>query len=142
MFYICNVCNLLELGLNTYIVCGVQITISYNIKILLTKQQNVNTSRGSAENPSKYFHPRVGITASANRTSKQAPNAQNIWKIKTYFILDYHYKYTWGRHDHMVVGITTTIPVQNSAIHHLSCEFGPRSWRVILNTTLCDKVCQ
>ena len=25
---------------------------------------------------------------------------------------------------------------------HLSCEFESRSWRGILDTTLCDKVCQ
>ena len=26
--------------------------------------------------------------------------------------------------------------------HHKSCEFKPCSWRGILDTTLCDKVCQ
>jgi hypothetical protein len=29
-----------------------------------------------------------------------------------------------------------------SAYHHLRCEFDPRSWRGVLDTTLCDKVCQ
>jgi NRPS condensation-like uncharacterized protein len=29
-----------------------------------------------------------------------------------------------------------------SAYHYLSCEFEPRSWRDVLDTTLCDKVCQ
>ena len=29
-----------------------------------------------------------------------------------------------------------------SAYHHLSCEFESRSWRRVLVTTLCDKVCQ
>ena len=37
--------------------------------------------------------------------------------------------------DRMVVGFTT-------AYHHWSCEFEPRSWRGVLDTTLCDKVCQ
>jgi hypothetical protein len=32
--------------------------------------------------------------------------------------------------DRMVVGFTTC------------CEFKPRSWRGVLDTTLCDKVCQ
>ena len=44
------------------------------------------------------------------------------------------------RHDHMVIGFTTTYTI--SAYHHLSCEFEPHSWRGVLDTTLCDKVCQ
>jgi hypothetical protein len=36
-----------------------------------------------------------------------------------------------------VVEFTTT-----SAYHHYSCEFESRSWRGILDTKLCDKVCQ
>ena len=42
--------------------------------------------------------------------------------------------------DHMVVGFTTTYAI--SAYHHLSCEFESRSWRDVLNKTLCNKVCQ
>jgi len=42
--------------------------------------------------------------------------------------------------DRMVVGFTTTCAI--SAYHHLSCEFEPRSWWDVLDTTLCDKVCQ
>jgi len=42
--------------------------------------------------------------------------------------------------DRMVVGFTTTCAI--SAYHHLSCEFEPRSLRDVLDTTLCDKVCQ
>ena len=45
-----------------------------------------------------------------------------------------------GRRDRMVVGITTTCAI--SAYQHLSCEFEPRSWRSVLGTPLCDKVCQ
>jgi len=42
----------------------------------------------------------------------------------------------------MVVGFTTTCAI--SAHHHLSCEFEPRSWWPVLDTTfiLCGKVCQ
>jgi len=40
----------------------------------------------------------------------------------------------------MVVGFTTTSAI--SAYHHYTCEFEPRSWRDVLDTTLCDKVCQ
>ena len=36
--------------------------------------------------------------------------------------------------DRMVVGITT--------ICAISCEFEPRSWRGVLDRTLCDKNCQ
>jgi len=48
----------------------------------------------------------------------------------------------WSRHgrDHMVVGLTTTCAI--SAYHHYSCAFKPRSWRGVLDTTLCDNVCQ
>jgi hypothetical protein len=42
--------------------------------------------------------------------------------------------------DRMVVGFTTTCAM--SAYHHYSCEFEPHSWRGVLDTTLCDKVCQ
>ena len=42
--------------------------------------------------------------------------------------------------DRMVVGFTTTCAI--SAYHHESCDFEPRSWRGVLDRTLCDKVCQ
>jgi hypothetical protein len=42
--------------------------------------------------------------------------------------------------DRMVVGFTTNCAT--SVHHHLSCEFEIRSWRRVLDTTLCDKVCQ
>ena len=40
----------------------------------------------------------------------------------------------------MVVGFTTISSI--SAYHHKGCEFEPRSWRGVLDTTLCDKVFQ
>jgi hypothetical protein len=40
----------------------------------------------------------------------------------------------------MAVGFTTTYAI--SAHHHKRCEFEFHSWGGILNTTLCDKVCQ
>ena len=40
----------------------------------------------------------------------------------------------------MVVGFTTTYAI--SAYYHLSCEFEPSSLRGVLDTSLCDKVCQ
>jgi hypothetical protein len=43
-------------------------------------------------------------------------------------------------HDRMVVGFTTTCAI--SAYHHLSCELQPLLWKGVLDTTLCDKVCQ
>ena len=47
---------------------------------------------------------------------------------------------TWGCHgpDHMVVGFTATYAI--SAHHHSSCE--SCSWQGVLDTTLCDNVCQ
>jgi hypothetical protein len=41
--------------------------------------------------------------------------------------------------DRMVLGFTTTYAI--SAYHHWCCEFESHSWRVVLDTTLCDKVC-
>ena len=41
--------------------------------------------------------------------------------------------------DHMVVGFITTCAI--SAYHHQSCVFESHSWRGVLDTTLCDKVC-
>ena len=42
-------------------------------------------------------------------------------------------------HDRMTVGFTTTYAI--SVYHHLRCEFESRSFRGVLDTTLCDKVC-
>jgi len=42
--------------------------------------------------------------------------------------------------DRMVVGFITTYAI--SAYHHKCCECESRSWRSVLDTTLCDKVCQ
>jgi len=42
--------------------------------------------------------------------------------------------------DRMVVEFTTTYAI--SAYHHYSCEFESCSWRGVLDTTLCNKVCQ
>jgi hypothetical protein len=40
----------------------------------------------------------------------------------------------------MVVGFTTIYLI--IGYHHYICEFEPRSWRGVLDTTLCDKVSQ
>ena len=42
--------------------------------------------------------------------------------------------------DRMVVGFTTTCAI--STYHHYSCEFKTRSWWGVVDTKLCDKVCQ
>ena len=42
--------------------------------------------------------------------------------------------------DRMVVRFTTTYAI--SAYHHYPCEFEFRSCRGVLDTTVCDKVCQ
>ena len=40
----------------------------------------------------------------------------------------------------MLIGFTTTYA--NNVYHHQRCEFESRTWRDVLDTTLCDKVCQ
>jgi hypothetical protein len=70
----------------------------------------------------------------------------NVWR--TYYYLPLYYIllnqnniYTTSRgSDLMVVGSTTTYAI--SAYHHWSCEFEPRSWQSVFDTTLCDKACQ
>jgi hypothetical protein len=42
--------------------------------------------------------------------------------------------------DRMVVGCTTTCEI--NVYHHKSCEFEPRSWRGVADSTLCDQICQ
>jgi len=42
--------------------------------------------------------------------------------------------------DRMVVGFTTICAI--SAYNHQSCDFESRSWWSVIDTTLCDKVCQ
>jgi hypothetical protein len=44
----------------------------------------------------------------------------------------------WGRSDRMVIGFTTT----NQCLSPLKLWVRTPSWRVVLDTTLCDKVCQ
>jgi hypothetical protein len=63
--------------------------------------------------------------------------------INTSHFVNFHVSWIWGRgdRDRMVVGFTTTYSI--SAYHHYRCEFETRSWRRgVLDTTLCDKVCQ
>jgi hypothetical protein len=43
-------------------------------------------------------------------------------------------------HDHMVIGSTITYAI--CVYHHFSCVSEPLSWRGVLDTTLCDKICQ
>jgi hypothetical protein len=70
----------------------------------------------------------------------------SVWR--TYYYLPLYYIllnqkniYTILRgSDLMIVGFTTTYAI--SAYHHWSCEFEPRSWRSVFDTTLCDKACQ
>ena len=76
-------------------------------------------------------------------------NIKNYYKyiIVLCFLLNplVKYRHTWfinGCHgcDRMVVGFTTTCAI--SAYHYWSFEFEYCSWRGVLDTTLCDKVCQ
>jgi hypothetical protein len=57
----------------------------------------------------------------------------------TYIILHYIDRGRRGR-DHMVVLSTTTYVIR--AYHLKFCEFESCSLRGVLDTTLCDKVCQ
>jgi hypothetical protein len=43
---------------------------------------------------------------------------------------------------HVVEFTTTYMQFAISAYHHLSCDFESRSWQNVLDTTLCEKLCQ
>ena len=49
-------------------------------------------------------------------------------------------QYCRGHRGRMVVGFIKTCAI--CIYSHLSCEFKPHSWQGVLDTTLCDKVCQ
>ena len=74
--------------------------------------------------------------------TQEGSGGKNDYLWFVYFSLLIVYVIKWGRHgrDRMIVGFTTTCAIR--AYHHKSCEFEPRSWRGVLDTTLCDKVCQ
>jgi hypothetical protein len=57
-----------------------------------------------------------------------------VWLLSSY-----SYRGRRGR-DRMIVGFTTSYAI--SAYHHKSWEFESRSWWGVLDTILCDKVCQ
>jgi hypothetical protein len=53
-----------------------------------------------------------------------------------------HFSFWGGRggRDRMVIRVIATHAI--SDCHYLSCEFEPRSWRGVLDKTLCDKAWQ
>ena len=55
---------------------------------------------------------------------------------------DFLYDSDRDRHgrDRIVVGFTTTYAI--SAYHHERCEIESCLWRAVLDTALCDKICQ
>ena len=66
---------------------------------------------------------------------------RNVHELVFFFFHIYLKNTLWGHQgcDRMVVGFTTTSAI--SPYHHSSCEFEPCSWWGILDTKLCDQVC-
>ena len=59
----------------------------------------------------------------------------------TFLIVQFHLAFKGGCGcDRMVVGFTTTYAI--NVYQHGSYMFESHSWRGVLDTTLCDKVCQ
>ena len=90
-----------------------------------------------------------GIHAYSHRNSySQLPLKRGRKRIHIVWTISApRFTYTWlivcrGRRgrDRLVVGFITTCAI--SAYHHYWCECESRSWRGVLDTTLCDKVCQ
>ena len=48
----------------------------------------------------------------------------------------------WSRRSCDCIVFGYIIPCARNAYYHWSCEFFPRSWRDVLDKTLCDTVCQ
>jgi hypothetical protein len=84
----------------------------------------------------RYCGIHVNIRIYVKVRSGMAIYILSIWFV---FMLSLVYFYFFGR-DRMVVGFTTTYAI--SAFHHWSCEFESLWWRGVLDTTVCDKVCQ
>ena len=63
--------------------------------------------------------------------------SNEIFQVYSYLI---HCSNDRRGRDRMVVGFTITYAI--NVYHDQSCEFEPRSWRDVLDTTLCDKVCR
>ena len=69
-------------------------------------------------------------------------NKVSIWQkhiAQCLAVITHIYRGRRGR-DRLVVEFTITYAI--SAYHHWCCEFESRSGRGVLDTTLCDKVCQ
>jgi hypothetical protein len=71
-------------------------------------------------------------------------NFQMVWWFMVFYPLSTIFQLIVTRsrrgRDCVVVGFTTSCAI--TAYHHTSFEFEPRSWRGVLDTTLCDKVCR
>ena len=99
---------------------------SYFARIVIWKKSSINTY--------------------VNDLQSYEPFLTTCLQICHFYYYYYNYEYIfhehWGRSgpDCMVVGFTITCAI--IVYHHWSCEFKPRSWRGVLDTTLCDKVCQ
>jgi hypothetical protein len=81
-------------------------------------------------------------TTSKGQTNSCCPKTQSM-AVLLYLLILFYYEYIVGvrrGHDHMVVGYKATRVI--NAYHHWRCEFETRSWRALLDTTLCDEVCQ
>ena len=55
--------------------------------------------------------------------------------------MDYFYQENYSRDQIGVIIMDLQLPQQSAPIT-TSCELEPCSWRGVLDTTLCDKVCQ
>jgi hypothetical protein len=88
------------------------------------------------------FSPLSHLSSKTQTISRMASVPFRFWK---YVHLFYKRNITGERgrlsRDRMVVGFTTACTI-SAYQHYESCELESRSWRVVLNTTLCDKVCQ
>jgi hypothetical protein len=63
-------------------------------------------------------------------------NINNILVLKLFFFV----MFNWYKTNPQGLGFTTTYAI--SAYHNQRCEFEPRSWRGVLDSTSSDKVCQ
>jgi hypothetical protein len=91
--------------------------------------------------PVEIFRCRESIQDVRTRTNSQNNLCKLLFYCNISFTLNHMWK--WGSRCHnlncMVVGFINTCAI--TVYHNKSWEFESRSWRGVLNTKLCDKVC-
>jgi hypothetical protein len=95
-----------------------------------------------------YFRPqlRYWLLIKMNLTWLWEKHNIKIYKtyrqVCSYINKTRHFVVNWKLTRRFVVNVGFTTTYVSSAYHHSRCQFESRSWQGVLDTTLCDNVCQ